>query len=122
MEAHAELAEAEFAESGFATFHQREALGSHFGAVGKARSEARGGWAIPGRQSGVLRQKPNLRFAQAGVEQRRENLVYRRRTMAGAEIERVIGVHAVGHSGNALQPRQFVQRGEKFILTEVTAI
>jgi hypothetical protein len=55
MEAHAELAEAEFAESGFAAFYQREAVRSHLRTVREAGSETCRSGAVPGRQAGALR-------------------------------------------------------------------
>src|ERR1700687_539211 len=73
VQSDAELLEAEIAEGGFAALDEAEALGSDFGAIGHAGGEARGGGAIPGGKSGPLGEMADFGFAQAGVEQRRED-------------------------------------------------
>src|SRR5256885_17250323 len=64
-----------------------------------------GGWAVPGGQSGVLREKANLRLSKAGIEKRRKNLMLRGGAMAGAKIERVIGVYTIGDGGKTARMR-----------------
>ena len=43
-------------------------------------------------------------------------------TMAGAKIERVIGVHAVSNGGESAGTRQIVQSGKEFIFAEIAAV
>src|ERR1700720_2507106 len=42
--------------------------------------------------------------------------------MAGAEVEGVIGVHAVGGRGESALLRESIEYGEQFVLTEKTTI
>src|ERR1700720_2315189 len=42
--------------------------------------------------------------------------------MAGAEVEGVIGVHAVGGRGESALLREGIEYGEQFVLTEETTI
>src|SRR6266849_2334041 len=42
--------------------------------------------------------------------------------MAGARVERVIGVHAVGDGGKTARARQFVQCGKELVLAEIATI
>src|SRR5437660_589412 len=42
--------------------------------------------------------------------------------MAGAKIERVIGVYTVGEGGRPARLGQFVQRGKQFVFAEIAAV
>src|SRR5260370_11108475 len=99
VQAHAELLEAEMAEGRFAALDEAETLGSHFGAVGHARGETRGGGPVPGGEPGAMRKMANFGFAQAGVEEGREHAMFFGGAMAGAEVEGVVGVDAIGGGG-----------------------
>src|SRR5205823_6212930 len=68
VEAHAELAESQIAQSGFAALDQAETFGCHFSSIRKARGETRGGRAVPRGQARALRERANLGLAQTGVQ------------------------------------------------------
>jgi hypothetical protein len=122
VKADAELLKAEIAKGGFAALDKAEALGSYFCAVGHAGSEAGGGGAIPGGKSGALREMADFGFAQAGVEKRGEYAMPLGGAMAGAEIEGVVGVNAVGGGGETALPGEGVKDREKLVFTEEAAV
>jgi len=93
------LAEAELAESSFGAVDEGEALGGDFGAVGKARSEAGGGGAVPRGEIGAAGEFADFGFAEANVEERREDVMLGGGFVAGTEVESVIGIDAVGDGG-----------------------
>src|SRR5882762_4623738 len=122
METHTELAETKFAQGGFTALDHGEALRGDFSAVGHARSEACGGRAVPRRQSGTLRKLANFRFAQTHVEEWRQHAMFFCGAMAGAEVQRVVGVDSVGCGSEAAFLRDGIQHGEKFVLAIKTAV
>src|ERR1700719_2511262 len=110
------------AECGFATFDEAEALGSDFGAVGYAGGKARGGRTIPSGKSRALGEIADFGFAQAGVEQRSEDAMLFGGAMAGAEVERVIGIDAVGRGREAALLGEVVEDGEELVFAEEAAV
>ncbi len=122
VETDTELTEAEVAEGGFGAVDEREALGRDFGAVGNAGGEASGRGAIPCRKVGAARKFADFGFAEADIEERREDVMLGGGTMAWAEVERVVGVDAVGDGGDIACGGELVEDGEEFVLAEVTAI
>src|ERR1700732_1593936 len=65
---------------------------------------------------------PNFGFAQAGVEERREDTMLFGGTMAGAEVEGVVGVNDVGGAGEATLLGESVEDGEELVLAEEAAV
>src|SRR5882724_10168495 len=96
VEADAELMEAEVAQGGFGAINERETFGGHFGAIGDARGEAGGSGAIPSGETRAAGEFADFGFAEADVEERSEDVMLGRGTMARAEVERVVRVDAVG--------------------------
>src|SRR5260370_41343574 len=94
-----ELAENQEGQFGYTTLFRSKTLGRNLRAVGYAGSQASGGGAVPSGQTGAPREKANLGFAEAGFEKRSKNLVLRGGAVAGARIEGVVGVDAVGYGG-----------------------
>src|SRR5204862_874936 len=105
VESHAELAESKRAQRRFATLDEAKPLGRDFRAIRQARSETSGGGPVPRGQTCAAREKANFGFAQSGVEKRRQDPVLGCGAMAGAKIERVIRVYAVGDGGKTSCPR-----------------
>jgi hypothetical protein len=122
VETDAELAEAERTKSGFGALDESEALGCDLGTVGKARGKAGGGGTVPGGKTGALGELADLGFGERGVEKRSEDLMLGGGTMAGAEVERVIGVDAVGDRGEVSRFGEGVEGGEEFVLAEIAAV
>jgi len=118
----AELPEAEVAEGGFGAVDEGEALGRDFGAVGKARSEAGGGGAVPCGEIGAAGEFADFGFAEADVEERREDVMLGGGFVAGAEVESVVGVDAVGDGGKILCGGELVEDCEEFVLAEVATV
>src|SRR5713226_7730242 len=122
VQAHAELLKAEMAEGGFAALDEAETLGGDFGAVGHARRETRGGGPVPGGEPGAMRKMANFGFAQAGVEEGREHAMFFGGAMAGAEVEGVVGVDAIGGGGETALLGEGVEDGEELVLAEEAAV
>jgi len=122
VKANAELAEAEVAEGGFGAINEGEALGSDFGAVGKARSEAGGGRAVPRGEIGAAGEFADFGFAEANVEERREDVMLGGGFVTGAEVESVVGVDAVGDGGKILFGGELVENAEEFVFAEVATV
>src|SRR6266436_3061623 len=122
MQAHPELPEAEVAQRGFATFDERQPLGSDFSAVRHARGEARGGRAIPSGQSRALGEMTYLGFAQTDLEQRSEHAMLFCGAMAGAKVQRVVRVDAVRCGRKAALQGHRVQHREKLIFAVKAAV
>src|SRR5437870_2170281 len=106
----------------FPAFAQRQPLASHFASVGEARGKASGGGTVPGGETGAAREPANLRFGKAHIEERRKDLMLGGGAMAGAKIERVVSVHAIGDGGKAARTGQFIQYREKLVLAEIAAV
>jgi len=122
VKADTELPEAEVSESGLRAINEREAFGRDFRAIGNARGKAGGGGTIPSGEIGTARKFANLGFAEADVEERSENVMLGCGTMAGAEVEAVVGVDAVGNGGDVFCDGERVEDGEEFVLAEVAAV
>ena len=122
VKADTKLAEAEVAKGGFGAVDQSEALGRDFGAVGEARGEAGGGRAIPRGEIGAAREFADFGFVEANVEQRGQDVMLGGGFVAGAEVERVVGVDTVGDGGKILCGSEFVENAEQFIFAEVAAV
>src|SRR5256885_10019742 len=114
--------ESQIAQGGLAALHQTEALRGHFGPVGQARSQARGGRAIPSGQAGAPGKVANLGLTQTGVQQRRENLVLRGGAVTRAKIQGVVGIHAVSGGGEATLPRDRVQDRKELVFAKKAAV
>ncbi len=122
VEADTKLAEAQVAKGGFGAVDKGEALGGNFGAVGKPRGETGGRGAVPRGEIGAAREFANFGFVEANVEERREDVMLGGGFVAGAKIESVVGVDAVGDGGNVLCNGKFVQDCEEFVFAEVAAV
>src|SRR6266704_625932 len=122
VEPHAELAESKRAQRRFTALDESKTLRCHFRAVRQSRSEASGGRPVPGWQTGTARKKPNFRFTQADIKKGRQDLVFRGGTMAGAKVERVVGVYTIGDSGKTSHLGQIVQHRKQFVLAEIAAV
>src|ERR1700730_13165772 len=65
---------------------------------------------------------PNFGCAQAGVEERREDTMLFGGTMAGAEVEGIVGVNAVGGGGETALLRKGGEDGEELVFEEEAAV
>jgi len=56
------------------------------------------------------------------VEERRENVMFSSRAMAGAEVECVIGIDAISDGGDVFACRKFVQDRKEFIFAKIATV
>src|SRR5260370_42645233 len=69
-----------------------------------------------------MRKMANFGFAQAGVEEGREHAMFFGGAMAGAEVEGVVGVDAIGGGGETALLGEGVEDGEELVLAEEAAV
>src|SRR5438309_10460070 len=115
--AHAELAEAEGAESVFSLLDGGQGFAGDGAAVFDAGGEATGGRLVPDAQSGRLREIADVWVGQGGVEQRGGDEVLASSLLAGTEVARVVEVDAVGDGDEAAGVPNGMHDGEEFVFT-----
>src|SRR6267154_1176806 len=81
-----------------------------------------GGGAVPRGEIGAAREFADFGFAEADVEERRENVMLGGGFVAGTEVEGVIGIDAVGDGGKVLCDGEFIENAEEFVLAEVATV
>src|SRR5438132_10880437 len=113
--AHAELAEAEGAESVFSLLDGGQGFAGDGAAVFDAGGEASGGRLVPDAQSGRSREIADVLLGQGGVEQRGGDVVLTSSLLAGTEVALVVEVHAVGDGVEAAGVAKGFHDGEEFV-------
>ena len=113
--AHAELAEAEGAESVFSLLDCGQGFAGDGAAVFDAGGEASGGRLVPDTQSGRLREITDVLLGQGGVEQWGGDVVLTSSLLARTEVALVVEVHAVGDGIEAAGVAKGFHDGEEFV-------
>src|SRR5689334_23074877 len=96
MMAYTDLAEAQAAQSFFATLNGRQRFQCYRPAIFNPRREAGRSWLVPDAQSRLASQFPDVSLGQAGGEQGSSDVMLPGRGLTRAKIALIIQIHAIG--------------------------